>query len=179
LSCHKLSIALVPVLVLGAAFAWAHEDVIAPLAKVEKVYAAAKPLGRLRVTYSGAERDKEPGLTVECEMFRVSVPAQGLADLPRPDWESFVAAYSLTSYQAGKWIDRPYVYVQVPLNGPVGKAWEQTWVTFHLDADGKLTRRIKRFIPDQGTNSIRVVWKEWAIGSGVSAEAVLESAKEK
>jgi len=67
--------------------------------------------------------------------------------------------------------------VQVPLNGPVGKAWEQTWVTFHFDADGKLSRRIKRCIPNEATNSIRIVWKEWEIGSGVSAEALLESAK--
>ena len=175
---YRICVALVPVLVLAAAFASAHEDVIAPLAKVEKVYAAAKPLGQLRVTYSGAERDKGPGLAVECELFRVSVPAKGLADLPRPDWESFFAAYSLTSYQSGKWIDRPYVYVQVPLNGPAGRAWERTWVTFHFDADGKLVRRIKRFISDRGTNSTRVIWKEWAIGSGVSAEAVLESAKD-
>ncbi len=177
MSMYRLAIA-VTALVLAASSASAHEDMIAPLAKVEKVYATPKPLGQLRVTYSGAERGKEPGLAVECELFRGSVPARGLSDVPRPDWERSLAAYSLTSYESGKWTDRPYVYVQVPLSGPVGKAWEQTWVTFHFDADGKLSRRIKRFIRNEATNSIRVVWKEWEIGSGVSAEALLESAKD-
>ncbi len=160
----------------AAATASAHEDMIAPLAKVEKVYAAPKPLGPLRVTYVGANREKEPALTIECNLFHGSVPAKGLTDLPRPDWERFFTAYSLTSYESGKWTDRPYVYVQVPLLGPVGKPWEQTWVTFHFDANGKLVRRVKRFAP--ATNFIRVVWKEWKIGSGVSAEALLESTKD-
>ena len=115
-------------------------------------------------------------------MFRGSVPAKGLADLPRPDWERFVAAYSLTdltSFESGKWTGRPYVYVEVPLLGPAGKAaWQHTWATFHFDADGKLIRRIKRFISNETTNTIRVVWKEWEIGSGVSSDALLESAKD-
>jgi len=55
----------------------------------------------------------------------------------------------------------------------------QTWATFHFDADGKLVRRIKRFIPDDAANTIRVVWKEWKIGSGISAETLLKSAKDK
>ena len=122
---------------------------------------------------------KEPGLAVECDLFRASVPARGLADLPRPDWECFFAAYSLTSCDSGKFTERRYVYVQVPLSGPAGKApWEQTWATFHFDADGKLVRRIKRFTSNKATNSIRMVWKEWEIGSGVSADALLESAKD-
>jgi len=50
--------------------------------------------------------------------------------------------------------------------------------TFHFDADGKLIRRIERFISNKATNSIRVVWKEWEIGSGVSADALLDSAKD-
>ena len=111
--------------------------------------------------YSGPERGNEPGLAVECELFRGSVPAKGLADLPRPDWERFVAAYSLTdvtSFESGKWTGRPYVYVEVPLFGPTGKAaWQHTWATFHFDADGKLIRRIKRFISNEATNTIRVV----------------------
>lgn len=126
--------------------------------------------GRLGVTYSGPEAGKEPGLAVECDLFRASVPARGLADLPRPDWECFFAAYSLTSYDSGKLTERPYVYVQVPLSGPAGKPWQQTWATFDFDADGKLIRRIKRFISSEATKGIRVVWKEWEIGSGVSAD---------
>ena len=182
LSMYRLGIAFFLVFMLAAASASAWEDMIAPLVKVDKEYAAPKPLGRLRVTYSGPERGNEPGLAVECELFRGSVPAKGLADLPRPDWERFVAAYSLTdltSFESGKWTGRPYVYVQVPLLGPAGKAArQQTWATFHFDADGKLIRRIKRFISNEATNSIRVVWKEWEIGSGVSSDALLESAKD-
>ena len=166
-------------LALAATPASAHEDTIAPLSKVEKVYAAPKPLGELRVTYSGAGRGKGPGrLAVGCDAFRGDVPAEGLSDLPRPDWERFFAAYSLTSYERGKWTGRPYVYVQVPLNGPAGEAWERTWVTFHFGAGGKPIRRIKRFIPDEATNSVRVLWKDWKIGSGVSAERLLGSAKD-
>lgn len=55
----------------------------------------------------------------------------------------------------------------------IGKAWQQTWVTFHFDADGKLTRRIKRFSPDEATNSIRVLWNDWKIGAGISPESAL------
>ena len=177
-SQYRLGIAFFLAFMLAAASAFAWEDMIAPLAKVEKEYAAPKPLGRLRVTYSGPEGGNEPGLAVECDLFRVSVPARGLADLPRPDWECFFAAYSLTSYDSGKLTERPYVYVQVPLSGPAGKPWQQTWATFDFDADGKLIRRIKRFISNEATNTIRVVWKEWEIGSGVSSDALLESAKD-
>jgi hypothetical protein len=178
-SMYRLGTAFFLAFMLAAASASAHVDMIAPLAKVEKEYAAPKPLGRLRVTYSGPEAGKEPGLAVECDLFRASVPARGLADLPRPDWECFFAAYSLTSYDSGKLTERRYVYVQVPLSGPAGKApWEQTWATFHFDADGKLIRRIKRFISSEATKGIRVVWKEWEIGSGVSADALLESAND-
>jgi hypothetical protein len=177
-SMYRLGTAFFLAFMLAAASASAHVDMIALLAKVEKEYAAPKPLGRFRVTYSGPEAGKEPGLAVECDLFRASVPAKGLADLPRPDWECFFAAYSLTSYDSGKLTERPYVYVQVPLFGPAGKPWQPTWATFDFDADGKLIRRIKRFISSEATKGIRVVWKEWEIGSGVSADALLESAKD-
>ena len=124
LSMYRLGIAFFLVFMLAAASASAWEDMIAPLAKVDKEYAAPKPLGRLRVTYSGPERGNEPGLAVECELFRGSVPVKGLADLPRPDWERFVAAYSLTdltSFESGKWTGRPYVYVRSSPARPCGQ----------------------------------------------------------
>jgi hypothetical protein len=177
-SMYRLGAAFFLAFMLAAASASAHVDMIAPLAKVEKEYAAPKPLGRLRVTYSAPEAGKEPSLAVECDLFRASVQARGLADLPRPDWECFFTAYSLTSFDSGKLTERPYVYVQVPLSSPAGKPWQQTWATFDFDADGKLIRRIKRGISSEATKGIRVVWKEWEIGSGVSADALLESAKD-
>ena len=178
---NRRGIAFFLVFMLAAASASAWENMIAPLVKVDKEYAAPKPLGRLRVTYLGPERGNEPGLAVECELFRGSVPVKGLADLPRPDGSVSLSPTStdLTSFESGKWTGRPYVYVEVPLLGPAGKAaWQHTWATFHFDADGKLIRRIKRFISNETTNTIRVVWKEWEIGSGVSSDALLESAKD-
>jgi len=171
-------VAILLAILLTTPRASAHVDMIAPLTKVEKVYAAPKPLGKLRATYTSEEDGKKPALVVECEAFRASVPEIGLEDLPRPDWSSFSVAYSLTSFESGKWVERPYLYLKVTLHGPPGRSWEQTWATFHFDADGKLTRRIKRFIPNEATNSIRSIWKEWEIGSGVSAEILLESAKD-
>ena len=73
---YRLGTAFFLAFMLAAASASAHVDMIAPLAKVEKEYAAPKPLGRLRVTYSGPEAGKEPGLAVECDLFRGSVPAK-------------------------------------------------------------------------------------------------------
>ena len=174
----KTGVALWLALVFVAPYAAAHEDQHAPLAKADNVYATPKPLGQLRVVYTAAKDAGDAGLSVECDLFRAAVPAAGLADLPRPAWDRFTVAYSLTNYEGGKWTDRPYVYVMVPLYGPAGQAWEQTWVTYNFDADGKPVRRIKRFIPDPAGKFIRSVWKEWEIGSGVSAEALLEAAKD-
>ena len=53
LSMCRLGIAFFLVFMLTAASASAWEDMIAPLVKVDKEYAAPKPLGRLRVMYSG------------------------------------------------------------------------------------------------------------------------------
>ena len=172
-------VAILLVLLLAMSIAAAHEDVIGALVKVEKVYAAPSPLATLRAAYTASEHAKEQTLLVECGLFRRNVPAEGLADLPRPDWSSFYVAYSLTSFEGGKWVERPYFYLVVPLHGPVGKSWDQTWATFHFEADGKLTRRLKRLIPLASLDSVDTLWTEWAIGSGVSAEAVLEAARNK
>lgn len=157
----------------------AHEDMIAPLVKVEKVYATPKPLGPLRIAYADSEGGKPQTLLVKCDLFGRSIPAEGLLDLPRPDWSLLSAAYSLTSFESGKWVERPYLYLVVPLHGPAGESWEQTWATFHFDANGKLTRKIKRFVPMSSPNAIRVLWEDWGIGSNVSAKSVLEAAQRK
>lgn len=167
------------ILLLLPSLAVAHSDLIAPLLKVEKVYAAPKPLGELRAVYARSDDGKEQALLVECGLFRRSIPANGLVDLPRPDWSSFHVSFSLTSFESGKTVDRPYLNLVVPLHGPAGQSWEQTWATFHFDADGKLTRRLKRIIPLATPNSVDVLWKEWAIGSGLSAEALLEVPQKK
>jgi hypothetical protein len=67
-SMYRLGTAFFLAFMLAAGSASAHVDMIALLAKVEKEYAAPKPLGRFRVTYSGPEAGKEPGLAVECDL---------------------------------------------------------------------------------------------------------------
>ncbi len=170
-------VALVAILLLEPR-AGAHEDDSAPLVKVEKVYAAPKPIGYLRVVYTCSEVGKPQILLVECDLFRRTVPVDGLTDLPRPDWDRFGAAYSATSFEDGKWTDRPYLYLIVPLNGPRGENWEQTWATFHFNAEGKLTRKIKRFIPlPSPPDAVDMVWEDWEIGSGQSAQSVIEATR--
>lgn len=158
---------------------YAHSDQIAPLSEVEKVYAAPEPIGRLSACYNAASEDSQESLIVACDLFRSQVPPEGLSDLPRPGWSSFSIAYSLTSLDSsGEWVDRPYLYLRVRLYGPAGQSWEQTWATFHFDAEGNFDRRVKRIIPNESTNMARVIWEDWPIGSDQSAEAVLESALE-
>ncbi|HLL89046.1 MAG TPA: hypothetical protein VK324_07060 [Tepidisphaeraceae bacterium] len=171
----RLAVLLVAAFSFVADRTYAHSDQIAPLAKVEKVYAAPEPIGRLSAVYTAHEGDAKESLVIECGLFKARVGAEGLTDLPRPDWGSFSVAYSLTSFE-GKWVERPYLYVTVLLHGPPGQAWQQTWATFHFDADGKLTRRVKRFVPDEASKSIRVIWEDWPVGSWSSAEAILDAA---
>lgn len=162
----------VAVMVLPS-IAEAHEDAFAPLAAVEKVYATSKPLGRVRVVYSRAEAGKPESLLVECDLFRKTVPVEGLADLPTPDWSAFHALYSMTSYENGEWTERPYFYLRVPLRGRRGEHWEQIWAEFHFNADGKLSRKIKRSFTETAPGTVSQIWRDWEIGSGQSAEAVL------
>jgi hypothetical protein len=157
-------------------FAVAHEDQMASLAKADKTYIASKPLGSIRVVYTVATAAAKASLSIKSDMFDVTVPEAGLADLPRPDWDHFDIAYSLTSIANGKWVERPYAYLLLRLYGPAGQNWEQTWAIFHVDADGKLTRQIKRFVPDPKSNSIRVIWKDWPIGGTATAAEILETA---
>jgi len=169
--------ALTAIFLLGPR-AEGHEDMIAPLVKVEKVYAAPKPIGHLRVVYTCSEVGKPRILLLECDLFRRTAPVDGLTDPPRPDWDRFGAASSATSFEDGKWIDRPYLYLIVPLNGPRGENWDQTWATFHFNAEGKLTRKIKRFIPlPPPQDTVDMVWEDWEIGSGQSAQSVIEATR--
>ena len=169
--------AIMLLLMLESSFAAVNEDESGMLLSVAKVFAAPAPLGKLRGEFTTSQDGKKLALLVECALFRRNVPANGLVDLPRPDWSSFHFAYSLTSYESDKLVARPSLYLVVPLHGPIGKSWEQTWATFHFDAGGKLTRRIKQFIPS--ASAIRVLWEPWEIGSGVSAEAALDAARRK
>jgi hypothetical protein len=159
--------------------AYAHEDMLAAPQRIEKVYSIPKPVGMLRISYS-ARSDREPErLSLECELFKAAVPAEGLADLPRPDWEGCRIAYSMTSYDTEKrqFVDRPYIYIKVAVHGPRGETWERTWVHFHFDHDGRLQRKLLRHVPRDGY--IRVLSEHWPIGSRASAGEVLKAAEDR
>ena len=96
--------------------------------------------------------------------------------------------FSLTSYDVDtrQWVDRPYVYVLVPLLGPAGaENWQQTWVTFHFTPKGFTDRKLKRSIDmgpsaaDPRSNTIRTIWADWPIGKGVTAAEALKAAEAK
>lgn len=170
--------ALLSILMLIPAGAVAHEDWMANLESFEKIYTAGDPIGRIRLTYSAWDADK-PVLALECGLFKGTVPAAGLTDLPGPNWHSIVVAYSTstTPMVVGERNPEPYVYVLVPLGGPRGEAWEQTWVTFHFDSRG-VTRKIKHYVPDPATNSIGGAWVDWPISSGITAQQALRQPRQ-
>jgi hypothetical protein len=150
----------------------AREDMGATLESFEKSYTASAPIGRIRLGYSARNPDKQT-LALECRLFKGTVPTAGLADLPGPDWDALTVAYSTTTTPIVEGVDlEPYVYVLVPLRGPRGEVWEQTWVIFHFDAHG-LKRKIKRFAHDAVHDWTEVTWNDWPIGSGMSAEQAL------
>ncbi len=164
-----ISLWLVPM----AGVAWGEAAEIAPVLKVEKIYDFPKPLGRLRVVFTQAKGGKDQALFVEGDGFKTPVPAKALADLPGADWDRLRVSHEDANP------GRPYVYVEVPLRGPEGKPQKSTWVNFHFDADGKLTRYLKRNLAEPAKNGSRTLWKEWPVDAGKSAEAVLEeTAKE-
>jgi hypothetical protein len=161
----------------------AHQDRGAPPARVVKEYVVEKPLGTVRVTYAAATQPGDkPSLRVECDAFKGEVPAEGLEDLPRPDWGKAEMFYALTDYDldADKFVDRPYIYVKVPILGPGPETWDRTWVTFHFKpTQGFAGRMIKRFLDavllaDGKTTSTRELWVDWAIGKSVSAAEAIK-----
>lgn len=170
--------AILSILMLTSLVAAAHEDMGAGLESFEKTYTASDPIGRIRITYSARNTDK-PTLALECRLFKASVPAAGLTDLPGPGWDALGVFYSTTTTPmivGGRKLE-PYVYISVPLRGPRGTAWNQTWVTFHFDANG-LTRKIKHFAEDNASNSTYVSWADWPIGSGITAEQALRQPRQ-
>ena len=155
---------------------FAHEEEIAALLRVEKVFNAPKPLGNIRVLYVAADNNGAPSLQLNCDTFKGAIPREALEDLPRPDWGSLTVPYSQTSFDSveKKFVARPYLYIQVPVFGPLGVQWPSTWVHFFFDDEGKfMSRKIKQFVTLPGTNSSKVVWKEWPSGKGLKPENVL------
>jgi hypothetical protein len=160
------------VMVLTSLSAVADQDMIAQLASSDNVYTALEPLGQIRVRFSGTAQDRQT-LELDCNLFKATVPSEGLVDLPRPDWNALSVTFSVRAAGQGRQAQGPYISLRVPLSGPPGVAWEQTWAVFHFDSQGKVSRMITRFAPDPVLNSTTVISRDWKFGAGITAEAAL------
>jgi hypothetical protein len=152
---------------------------VGELTSSERVYAVPKPVGPVRVSFTAGDgKAAPPTLTIACDLFRAAVPAAALADLPRPQWGEARLVYSMTSYDPATkaTVDRPYVYVAVPVHGPPDRRWQDTVVTFHVDDKGRFERRIKRLLRDPRVNVIRLVWEPWPVGRDVDPDQLLNAA---
>ena len=171
------------VVVMGAVvgMAYGYEEDIASVTKVETTYDTPKPLGQLKVMYAAAKGETKATLKVECDLFKGEVNAKELEDLPRANWDTMEMLYSLTSYdvESKTFVERPYVYVKVPLWGPPGgDMWQRTWVEYHFDDKGACVRKLRRDVPgrsNNGLNIVRVIGVEWPAGKG--AEETLKEAE--
>lgn len=161
------------VLILTSISAIADQDMIARPSSSDNVYTALEPLGQIRVRFSPTAQDPQT-FELDCNLFKATVPPEGLVDLPRPDWSALLVTFSVRPDGEGR-SQGPYISLQVPLRGPPGAAWEQTTAVFHFDSQGKLSRQITRDVPDpvlsRTTNHIS---REWKIGAGITAEAALK-----
>lgn len=170
-----------------AAPALAHIDMSGQLLSIGKIYDAPSPIGRITLKYDGTDNDT-PKLQVTSNLFRSKIPPQALRNLPRPYWDAISALYSLISVDSatGKWIDRPYLYISVPLHRPLGKSEQGAQVLFFFDEEGNLKeRRLRQTIHAQVTNKEKrkinmgyVLYENWPITSNETAEQVLTKAFE-
>ena len=156
--------------------AQAHQDQIPAPHEFQRVYELAGPLGTTRLQYTGRPGGEPIGLTLATDLFNAQVPGSALASLPRPDWQAMVLAYSNVSFdeETHGFVDRPYVYLRVPLFGPSGReVWEDTWVDLHFDHNGQLTRWLRVDVRRRGTT--RTLREEWPLGSDVTAAELRET----
>lgn len=155
----------------------AHQDRIPPAKYLHAVYEAPDPIGDITLVYDG--RQENATLRLACDLFESAVPHEALADLPRPNWNEIEVRFSLTSYdERRQLVERPYLYIQVPLFGPSGESWQQTWVTLHFDHNGKFEKRALRRIVELDENMSRHFWPDWPVEGDKTAQQVLEAAAE-
>lgn len=164
------------VLMLTSMSAVADQDMIARLAGSDNVYTALEPLGQIRVRFSATAQDRQT-LLLDCNLFTATVASEGLVDLPRPDWSALLVTFSVRPADGRS--QGPYISLKVPLGGPPGVAWEQTWAEFHFDSQGKVSRRITRSVPDPVlSRTTHHISKDWKIGAGITAEAALNQPRQ-
>jgi hypothetical protein len=168
---HKILSAF-SVLILTSITAVADQDIIAQrVAGSDNVYSALEPLGQIRVRFGAAAQGRQT-LELECDLFKATIPPEGLADLSRPDWSALSMTYSVRT--TGRETQGPYISLKVPLNGPPGEKWEQTRAEFHFDSQGRISRQIVRLVPDPVLpRTTHHISREWKIGSGITAESAL------
>lgn len=175
----KFAMILILLFSFGLHIGFAHEEMSAPVVRVEKVFAAKKPLGNIHVVYAETEEpDKEPVLRLSCDLFKASVAAAELKGLPRSDWGAINVYFSMTSFDVAtkKFIEKPYLNIMVPVLDPEVTNSLGTWVHYLFDAEGKFTgRMIKQFVPYKDINATKVIWEEWPVGTDV--KKLLDSKK--
>jgi hypothetical protein len=79
---------------VAAPLAAGHTDWVPTLTRSDKEYAAPKPLGSIRVVYTAPAKGAKASLLIKSDLFEITVPAEGLTDLPRADWERTRSAKS-------------------------------------------------------------------------------------
>jgi hypothetical protein len=168
---------------------FAHTDMIGPLVRVEKVYDAPAPIGRITVKFDATNADAAT-LELTSALFRASLPPNALRNLPRPNWDGLAVPYSLTSYdvETRQWVNRPYLYITLPVYGPAGRTWPSTSVQFSFDEKGGLKeRRLKQHVPVKDgrprpdlppadTDFLHTLYEPWPVEGTESAEEVLSRA---
>lgn len=168
--------------------ALAHSDWIGPLIIVEKVYGTPEPIGRITVRYDGSDAEK-PTLTLSSNLFQIKLPPHLLLNLPSPDWDNMRVPWSMTSFdlETKKFVNRPYLYISVPLRGVKGEFWISASVQFFFDKQGLLKERHLRrdvllkdirwrfSLPYSKEDDI-TVHADWPLDSTMTAEEVLAEA---
>ena len=171
---HRVAVLAVLAGLFLAAPATGHQDRIPPAKYLHAIYEAPDPIGDIELIYDA--REENPTLRVDCDLFDTAVPQKALADLPRPNWNQLEVRYSLTSYDAEQQriVNQPYLYIQVPLFGPPGESWQQTWVTFHFDHNGIFEKRALRRTVELEENASRHYWPDWPVEGEKTANQVLK-----
>lgn len=168
------SIAVVLFLSLVSFGCVAHEERIATLASSDKVYELPDPLGRLVVSYA-TDGNGRPSLRFKCALFEGEAPLAALTDLPNPGWDRLTVRYSFSSTSPISELST--IIIKVPLDGTPDVFWVMTDAIFLFDATGKLTRFLQ-WVPTARPSEERSFNEIWKIGSGISAESLMQGPRE-
>ena len=169
--------------------AGAHVDKVGPLVVIQKIYEVDDPIGRITIRYDCSD-PKHPMLEIRSNLFQAALPSSAILNLPGPDWAGMMAPYSMVSFDSAlkRFVDRPYLYLLVPLRGPPGNSWSRATVRFFFDDQGKLKERQLHWqvgikdgkhrpeLPAESCDVIDTILATWPIDSQETAESALSRA---